>query len=308
MRTRSERRATIRHAPGSSLGLAIIFSAAAALAGDADIIARIGNNDVKAEDVRAYIEMLDPREQAAVATNPSLLTQAVRQLLAARVVIKEALAKRWDQQPAIAAQLERVRENAIAETYLQAVSKPPDDFPGEAELQNAYEANKTAFLAPRQFHIAQIFIAATGADKPAEERARKKLDDIQKKLKARGADFAALAQTESEDADSAKRGGELAWAFENQLNPEIRAQILGLAKDTVSDPVRLGDGWHVVKLLDTKPAYTRPLAEVREQLAQRLRAERAQENRRAYVAKLLEQNPLAINELALAKLLNKPGK
>jgi peptidylprolyl isomerase len=283
--------------------------AAAAGAGDADIVARIGETDVKAEDVRAFIATLDPREQAALAHDPALLSQTVRMLLARQLVFKEAMAQKWDQQPAVAAQLQRARENTITESYLQSVSKPPEGFPSDAELESAYEANKTAFLVPRQFRIAQIFVAVSkDADKAAQEKARRKLDDIVKKLKQKGADFGAIAQTDSEESESAGRRGEIGWLSEAQMMPEIRSQVAGLAKDAVTEPVRLDDGWHIVKLLDTKAAHTQPLTEVREPLAERLRAERAQVNRRAYLAKLLQQNPPAVNELALSILLGKPEK
>ena len=60
-----------------------------------------------------------------------------------------------------------------------------------------------------------------------------------------------------------------------------------------------------MKVLDTKTASTRPLSEVRDALVAQMRAERAQANRQAYLAKLLEQSPPAINELALSKVLSK---
>jgi peptidylprolyl isomerase len=41
-------------------------------------------------------------------------------------------------------------------------------------------------------------------------------------------------------------------------------------------------------------------------LSARLRAERAKANRQAYLAKLLDQNPPAVNELVLAGVLAKP--
>ncbi len=71
--------------------------------------------------------------------------------------------------------------------------------------------------------------------------------------------------------------------------------------------MKLDDGWHIIKLLDTKPAYTRPLSEVRDAIVQQLRAGRGAENRKAYLAKLLQQNPPAVDELALSKLLGKPA-
>jgi parvulin-like peptidyl-prolyl isomerase len=272
-----------------------------------EVIARIGSIEIKSDELRGYIAALDPRDQVALAQNPALLSQSVRQLLAGKLVLQEALAKKWDQQPAIAAQIERVRQSTIVETYLQSVTKLPDGYPSDADLQSAYDANKTAFLQPRQFQLAQIFVAvAKDADKPTQDKARNKLDDIAKKLRQQGADFAAIAGTDSDDPASAKRGGEIGWVAEAQITPELRRSVIGLAKGAVADPLQLDDGWHIVKLLDTKAAYTRPLSEVRDQLADQLRRDRSTADRRAYLTKLLQDNPPAINELALGKIAGKP--
>ena len=67
-----------------------------------EVIARVGGNDVTAEELRAAVASLDARSQAAVARDPALLGQTVRAILANRLVLKEALSKKWDQQPAIA--------------------------------------------------------------------------------------------------------------------------------------------------------------------------------------------------------------
>jgi parvulin-like peptidyl-prolyl isomerase len=269
-----------------------------------EVIARLGNLEVRSDEVRAIVAALGPQEQAAVVHDPSLLTQIVRSTLANQLVLKEALAKKWDQQPQIAAMIQRARDNAIAESYLRSLSVPPPSYPGDADVQSVYDANKSALLMPRQFQLAQIFVAlAKDADKAAEDTARKKLDEVEKKVKAPGADFAAIAKTDSEEGESASRGGEIGWLPETQIRPEIRSQVIGLAKGAVAEPLKLDDGWHVLKLLDTKASYTRPLEEVRDALVQRMRAERADAIRRAYVAELLKQNPPAINELALTKLV-----
>jgi parvulin-like peptidyl-prolyl isomerase len=273
-----------------------------------EVIARVGTSDVTADEVRAVVAGLDARQQAALARDPALLSQAVRTMLANRLVLKEARAKKWDQQPEVAAQLERARESLLAESYLQSVTAPPDSFPSEAEIKAVYDANATAFLVPRQFQLAQITVTlAKDAEKTAEDKARKKLDELQKKLKQPSANFAALAKSESDDSDSAERGGEIGWLAEAQLRPEIRSQVVGLAMAAVTEPIRLDDGWHILKLLDTEASHTRPLGEVRDALVQRMRAERAEANRRAYVGELFKQSAPVINELALSKLLDPPA-
>jgi len=274
-----------------------------------EAIARVGGAEIKEDELRAVIAGLGEREQAALSRDPALLSQVVRQLLANQLVLKEALAKRWDERPDVVQQLRRAREASIVESFLRSVSQPPTDFPEETMIQNVYDANRSAFLVPRQFLIAQIFVALpTDADKTAVVKASKKIGDIQLKLKQSNADFAAIARAESDAKETSDSGGEVGWLSETQLRPEIRTLVLGLAKNAVSEPAKLDDGWHFVKLIDTKAAYTRPLDEVRGQLVVRLRNEQAALMRRNYIAELLKRTPLAINELALTRMASEANQ
>ncbi len=270
----------------------------------AEVVARAGKNEITAEEVRAAIALMAPRQQTALAQDPALLSQTVRSLLANRLVLKEATAKKWEQQPAVAVQLARGRENRIVESFLQSVTNPPDNYPSDADLKAVYEANVSAFVVPRRFQLAQVVVlVAKDAEKAAEDDARKRLDEIGKKLKQPGADFAAIARASSEDKATAERDGEMGWVAESDLRPEIRSQLSGLPKAGLTEPVRLDDGWHILKLMDTEASRTRSLAEVRDVLVERIRAERAEANRRAYVAELLKQNPAVVNEIALSRVL-----
>lgn len=278
------------------------FSEATVKAGE--VIARVGTNEITAEEVRAAVALMDPRQQTALARDPALLSQTVRSLLTNRLVLKEATAKKWEQQPAVAAQLARARENLVVESYLQSLTLPPDNFPSDAEVKGVYESNQTAFVVPRRFQLAQIVImVAKDAEKSVEEDGRKKLDEVSKKLKQPGADFGSIARALSEDKASSDRDGEIGWVAETDLRPEIRAQVTGLSKSGVTEPVRLDDGWHILKMLDTEASRTRGLPEVRDLLVERIRAERAEANRRAYLAEMLKQNPPVVNEIALSKIL-----
>jgi parvulin-like peptidyl-prolyl isomerase len=269
-----------------------------------DVVARVGDVNVSAEDIRGYIAALGEREQAALAQSPALLSQAVRVLLANRLVLQELQAKKWDQQPVVAAQLDRVRESAVVELYLQAASTPPSGFPSDEEVQKVYDANRGALVMPRQFQLAQIFVAVQkDADKATDDKAKAGLEDLQRKLKMPSADFAAIAAE-----SGAANGGNLGWLTEPQIRPEIRSQVMGLAKNATSEPIRLDDGWHILKLIDTKASYTRTLPEVRDQLVQQMRAERAKSLRQAYLGEMLKQHPPVLNELALSNLIDKPSK
>ena len=56
-------------------------------------------------------------------------------------------------------------------------------------------------------------------------------------------------------------------------------------------------------MIDIREPYTPTVEQIRGQLVQQLRTERTRSNSQAYIARLLQEHPLAINELALSKIL-----
>lgn len=277
---------------------------------DPGVVARVGDLDVNLEEIKGALANLDVRELAAVSRDPALLNQVVRSLLVQRLLYREAVANKWDQSAEAKAQLERLRQSAVTESYLQSVSQPPADWPSDPEVQAAYDANKASFLVPRQHRLAQIFIALPkNADADAAAKAQARLDAVKKKLDDKPADFAALAKAESDEKTSGANGGEIGWLTEAQIQPDIRETAIKLAAGQHSAPVRRDDGWHIIKCLEIKEPFTPTLAQLKPQLVQQLRAEKTKANSQAYLAQLLQENPVAINELALTQALGaKAGK
>lgn len=290
-----------------SLALLLAFSSALpAQTKNEGVIGRIGDLQVNADEVRTSIASLSPQDGAAISKDPALLNQVVRSLLVQRALLKEAEAKGHEKKPEVAAQLARAREVALTESYLQSVSLPPESYPSEAELKAAYETAKPSIGVPKSWRLAQIFISVgKDADKTTSDKAQAKLETVRKSLKAPGADFTRLATEHSDEATSAGRGGEIGWLAETQIQPEIRESLGSLKVDAISEPVRLNDGWHIIRVLDAREPYTPTLEQIRSQLTAQLRAEKTKANSQAFLAKLLQDNPLAIDEISLAKVLTK---
>jgi parvulin-like peptidyl-prolyl isomerase len=285
------------------IGLPMMLSGA-----DTTVIAKVGDNEVRAEDIKPFIEKLPVRDQLLLSKDAAALNEFVRGIIIQQLVYKEALSKKWEQQAQVAAQLDKIRQQAITQSYLQSLSTPPEDFPSQADLQGAYDALKknNALQVPKQYRLAQIYVACPkGCDKDTEAKAQAKLDAVVKAVKS--GDFATVAKSQSDDASSAQRGGELGFLAESQIQPEIRSTLSSLSKGATSDPVRMSDGWHVVKVLEVKEPYTATLDEVKGSLANELRNQRAQVLGKSYLAKLLQQNPVTLNEIAVSKLINPNG-
>lgn len=261
------------------------------------------------QDVIDALAKLDAKEREALAGNPELLKQVAQLTLIQRLLLHEATTNGWDQQAEVQAKVERAKEKALAESWLQSLAEPPAEYPSEEEIKTAWEARKDAWATPKQYRLAQIFVACpASADKATTTKAEAKLAAVKKALSAYKKDFSAIARDESDETASAARGGEIGWLTEAQIQPELRPLITRLLKHEVSKPVRLADGWHILKCLERREAGVPPLEDVRVQLTAQLRAEKTKANSEAAVARLLRENPVTINDVALSGALNRKPK
>ena len=84
-----------------------------------------------------------------------------------------------------------------------------------------------------------------------------------------GADFVKLVAEYSEDADSKATEGDFGLVTrDNSFKPEIKAAVFALHNDEVSDPIRSGTYFYIIKI---KEKAVQPLANVREPIIQELK-------------------------------------
>ena len=266
------------------------------------VIARAGDKDITASQIQPYLAKVSPSERDALLQNPAALSRAVRTVLLQKQLLDEAKAADWEKNPETQALLARVRDAAISESFLESVTAVPANYPGDEEITALYESRKDSLLLPREYRLAQIFIAS--ADDKA--KAKSKADALAKQVKS--GDFAALAKSNSDEPRSAAKGGEVGWLAEESIQPAIRQALTGAGKDSIAGPIELDDGFYFVKILDVREPRTATLEEVRPQLAAALRQERAALNRQAYLERLQAKAPVTLNEIALPGLLSTDTK
>jgi len=274
--------------------LAAAFAVVLPLRADT-VLGKIGSIELTSAETREAIAGLEASGDAPLSKDPAAIGQYVRALLIQRLVIQQAEEKAFDKEPDVISKLVRARESALSEAYLQAHSTPPADYPSEKEITEAYEAAKPSLLLPRGYRLAQIYTKEEAA-----------IRAIHKEAAAKGADFATIARARSEEKASVEKGGEIGWLNEDQIQQGIRGILPKLKDGGISEPVKLGDGWHIVKRVESREPATATLEQVKPQLVLRLRADRARQLRSEFIAKLLKDHPLAINEIELSKILSSP--
>jgi peptidylprolyl isomerase len=266
-----------------------------------DVLAQGGGQTLTSADVRKLVEGMSPSDRAALATNLGALEQLIRAQIVRNAALAEAKSKGFEHQAVTQTQLDRVRDEALVRLYVSAQALVPADYPSAAELQSAYDGNKDALAPPTQYHIAQIFISAPdGMDAGQFAAALKKKADIAAKLPT--GDFAQLAQTQSEHAESAAKGGDMGFLAEDRMVPAIAAAVRGLKPGGVAGPIKTAQGIHFLKLIEIKPGVAPPLAEVHDRLVAVLRSRRADALEQKWLADYTTKLGVTVNQIELAKL------
>jgi len=156
--------------------------------------------------------------------------------------------------------------------------------PTPQQVEAYYQANLQQFSNPDQIHAQHILLKTGGKDAAA---VRKQAESILKEAKAPGADFPALARKYSEDEASKGSGGDLGFFGRGAMVKTFEDPAFALAPGQVTpDLVQTEYGFHVIKVLEKRAAGQRPLAEVKDQIAEQLKWQQAQERATALATAL----------------------
>lgn len=273
------------------------------------IVGKAGEIEVGTEEISRHLAGLEESEREALRRDPSSLSQYVRAFLVQRLVLREASAAGWEKSPVVTERLAVLREGIIANTYLESIGRVPEGYPDETTLAAAYEANREALREPKSWRLAQIFISSptTGENAGETPAALEKRDRVAAALRQADADFATLASKESDDRESGPRGGEIGWLPETRIHPAIRKVLPEMKLGEISEAVRMDDGWHFIQVLDIRESHIPTLSQVRETLVERLREDRSRAETEAFLSRLLEENPVAVDEVTVSRLLTPPS-
>lgn len=135
----------------------------------------------------------------------------------------------------------------------------------ESEIRQFYQQNQKNFTEPEAVRIRRISlvrISPSGA--PLSAKALQEKETLMQELQQRalqGEDFAQLAKAYSEDHATRQKGGEMI-IVKGQTKLEFETPVFRLKKGGLSQVITIGEGMHLVKMLDRKPARLRPLQEV----------------------------------------------
>lgn len=219
--------------------IAILSLAPSAFAAEA--VATVNGKQIKqsvydliAKDITASGQKIDANTKNAI----------VNELVGSELVYQEAQKLGLDKQPDYLVREELARRKLLTSIFLQDyVKKNPVS---DADTKAAYEQYKKAY-GEKEYSARHILVKTEAEAK-----------DIIAQLN-KGGDFAKIAKEKSLDPGSKEKGGDLGWFSPATMVKPFSDVTANLQKSAISaSPVQTQFGWHVIKLIDTRPAQ--PLA------------------------------------------------
>ncbi|HKW81604.1 MAG TPA: SurA N-terminal domain-containing protein [Casimicrobiaceae bacterium] len=223
---------------------------------------------VATSSVERYLALLDQkREVAAAAVSPDAFGKGVK--------IDDAAVKAYyEANPTLFQTPEQAK--------IEYVTLTPDALSSQvsvdaAEVRKQYDDNLKQYVKPEERRASHILVAvkpdASAGDKAA---ARKKADQLAAEARRAPGKFAELAKANSQDPGSAEQGGDLGFfARDGSMVKPFEDAVFSGKEGDIIGPVQTDFGWHVIKVTAVKPAKTQTYDEVKAQIEQDVRRQKA---------------------------------
>jgi peptidyl-prolyl cis-trans isomerase D len=150
---------------------------------------------------------------------------------------------------------ERVRAQYVV---LSAQALAKQEPVSDAEVQAAYDARAAQYKVEEQRRASHILVK----DKAQAEK-------IAAQVKKNPGSFAELAKKESQDPGSAQKGGDLGWFGRGMMVKPFEDAVFDMKPGQVR-VVQSDFGFHVIRVTGVQAARSRPLAEVKKEIADEL--------------------------------------
>jgi foldase protein PrsA len=114
----------------------------------------------------------------------------------------------------------------------------------EDEAETFYLTHRNLYARSEMAHMLQILLDTEGEAKIA-------LGQLNS-----GADFRTLATNISRDHSSWLNGGDMGWIERGTMDPAFEEKAFAVPTGGTSDIIQAADGYHIVKVIDRREAYT----------------------------------------------------
>jgi len=267
------------------------------------VVAKVDDNVITVGDVQERINKQSPFIRSRYTTLEKK-KEFLDNLIRFEVMAAEAQKRGYDKDPEVI----RVMKQQMISKFLQKDFESKlkvEDVP-DADVEKYYAAHPEEFNRKDEVRVSQILVK----DKAKADKVAAEVRALPKGPTADQKPFRDLVTKYSEDEDSKQRSGDLTFFDKDSVaypKPLVDAAFKLAEVGDVAGPIKSDKGYHIIKLTQKKPGFTRPLAEVKRQIQQRLFRDLRTKSMDAFIADLRQKAKIDIYEDKLNKVLIDTG-
>ena len=202
------------------------------------VVATIGGEQIVEADLGFEAQQLG--DQLQQIPQDQIRAVLLSQVIVGKLIAQEAKSQKLDQSDDYKLFLPYLADEVLAQSLQNKVNSSVT----QDEIKAEYDKEIAAMPAQDEIHAEHILL---------DKNDLAKAQDLKKQLDA-GADFATLAKANSIEPGAAQSGGDLGYFTADKMVPEFAKAAFALKVGEVSDPVQTQFGWHIIKVLDRRPA------------------------------------------------------
>jgi hypothetical protein len=210
--------------------------------GDQEVLARVGNSTLTAEEMYASIP-----EQLLAVMSLEDQEEALRSWVKTELFYQEGLRRGIGGDEDMARRLREIERELVAEEYIRRFMEEIPDVT-EEEARSYFEEHRDEYSL--QVRLAHVLVRS----RPEAERALQQINS--------GTPFETVASSSSID-QTASMGGDLGYMRRGDMLHELEEVAFSLKVGEVSGVIPSSYGYHIIKALDRHPGAGRPTFESR---------------------------------------------
>ena len=165
----------------------------------------------------------------------------------------------------------------------------------DEQLRHFYSRSGSPEASEQEFKLAHILIAYKKGIDNAESEAQKRATNIYRQAANRKADFSQLVKEYSDDTESVE--GVLGYFSPSSLSREFRNIIPKTAVGDVTKPIKMSDGFHILKLIEIRsPDFTTLSKEKKEQVRNQMVASEMEKKMALWIEKKKKESNITVSK------------
>lgn len=213
----------------------------------------------------------------------------------------------------------KIKKDLMARKLIDQVLKPKITQPSQEEIKKFFDnlmlvinnstsslkaskeeiedytniANKMKEMFSERIRLRHILIKFQSSDILSKNKALEKVKSIRQRL-IKGEDFEEVAEKESDDTESAKRGGDIGYVIKGMLPEELDRVAFSINPGDISDVIETTFGYHIIQVTEKKITQKIKFDAVKDDIANIIMQQKFADELQKYVDELKKKAKIEI--------------